>query len=236
MKGGLFNTYINKPYSTLKVYEEIFLNHEHRRAPGFKNAKHLLLDIGANMGMYTVAMCSADTNLRVVCVEPNPQTYDLLVRNIHSNHLDDRVTAINKACWVEDTSLQLLSLPSNNSNASVEQYASLNSWLSTPLAQKETVKSVTLREILSELDSSVDILKVDTEGSEFEILKGAGNYLSVIKRIVVEYHSIGLRNDVLNLLIEQGFSLELETQDPPNNITTFGNVYVSRLKPHAVEN
>lgn len=52
----------------------------------------VLVDIGANVGMYTV-FAAATRRVRVYAFEPESQNYALLNRNIVANRLDDRVRA-----------------------------------------------------------------------------------------------------------------------------------------------
>ena len=52
----------------------------------------MLLDCGANVGMYSV-WAAATRRARVVAFEPESQNYAILNRNILINNLTDRVTA-----------------------------------------------------------------------------------------------------------------------------------------------
>lgn len=52
----------------------------------------LLLDCGANVGMYTV-WAAATRQVRVIALEPEAQNFALLNRNIRENRLSDRVRA-----------------------------------------------------------------------------------------------------------------------------------------------
>src|SRR4029079_10392991 len=53
----------------------------------------LLLDVGANLGSYTV-LAGAGVGCRVVALEPSSDTYKRLVANVRSNRIADRVTAL----------------------------------------------------------------------------------------------------------------------------------------------
>src|SRR5262245_11213846 len=53
---------------------------------------HVLLDIGANVGMYTISAAVA-RGTTVYAFEPESQNYALLNRNIHDNGVSDRVFA-----------------------------------------------------------------------------------------------------------------------------------------------
>jgi hypothetical protein len=53
--------------------------------------------------------------------------------------------------------------------------------------------------------AKIDILKIDTEGYEVECLKGAQETLRRTDRIVLEYHSFDLRDEVMTILENSGF-------------------------------
>lgn len=103
------------------------------------------------------------------------------------------------------------------------------------------VKSFLLSEVLMDY-SLVDLLKLDIEGSEYEVLKEAKGQLHRVKRLFVEYHCFEKEEerlpDLLNLLAEAGFSYQIsgENWNKPfvNSFPDIGlkytlNVYASRF-------
>lgn len=227
LKGGTINARSHKPYSTMMVYQEIFLGNEHQKAAGFDLAQGTLIDIGANEGFYTIKMCLRNPNLQAICVEPSSATYRLLRQNIKLNNLENRVKLIKAAVWSDNQKQTLLSLPSTTSNAGLVNSSVHSPWLLRKGARKETVPAITLEEILRMASSEVDLLKIDTEGSELEILKGGIESLDRVRRVVVEYHSEYLREAVMSLLADKGFKCSYETRDDPVSITS-GNLYFNR--------
>jgi FkbM family methyltransferase len=53
-----------------------------------------LLDIGANIGSYSLYAAERHPDLRIVAVEPNPLNLSILVRNIVANKLGDRILVV----------------------------------------------------------------------------------------------------------------------------------------------
>jgi FkbM family methyltransferase len=70
------------------------------------------LDIGANVGYYSILAALANPDAEVVAFEPVPQLYDRLVRNIELNQLTSRITALKLAVGYR-TGLVPLYVPNN---------------------------------------------------------------------------------------------------------------------------
>jgi len=71
------------------------------------------------------------------------------------------------------------------------------------------VSIATLDQVVTTLAvSRIDLLKIDTEGSEVAVLRGAERTLRVVLRIIVEYHSRDLLRSVEDILARAGFSRE----------------------------
>src|ERR1019366_233441 len=70
------------------------------------------------------------------------------------------------------------------------------------------VPSVTLDTIVAPYET-VDLLKIDTEGAEYQALPSAtADTLSRIRRIEMEYHPSGDPRALLRLLADRGFSVD----------------------------
>jgi FkbM family methyltransferase len=224
LKKGDFLAVTNRPYSTFFVYKEIFLNNEHMNNRNFKKAE-TIVDIGANQGFYTIRMCKENKNLKVYCYEPNKETFRLLRKNISLNCLSDRVKLNNLGVWKENGKQVLISIPGNSSNATLESSASKSPWLKRKIARREIINTITLSEIHNSIpEKYIDILKIDTEGSEYDILSADLNVLKYYKKIVVEYHSKKLREQIINILTNNNFELVDETTDEKINVES-GNIY-----------
>ncbi len=121
------------------------------------------IDIGANVGLHTLAACKAvGSEGRVVAVEPNPRLVELLDKTLRFNRLSDLVTVV--PCAIggskRKTSLHI---------ASISGHSSI-----FPISNQTSAASVdvnTLAELLKETDDVPRIIKVDAEGAEYEILK-----------------------------------------------------------------
>jgi len=142
-----------------------------------ENKKILFLDIGADIGTYSVTVGNAFKDyggLRIMAFEPADSNYALLVENIGLNGLEGKAEALNFALFSEDD---------KNLGFQFEPEAPGNSSLSA--GGTETVLTKTLDSALRgrlEHYHSV-VAKLDVEGAETEVLKGAKGVLGSGKDI-----------------------------------------------------
>lgn len=141
----------------------------------------VIIDIGANIGTYTVWSSQKAKRGRVYAYEPDINNFVLLKRNIKENHC--RNVEINRlAVSKKSGDITLFTQPeSNNVNHSL---------YSDGYGEEVMVPSTTLEEIISDHDLKiVDVLKIDAEGAEYDILLNAKKKtLQKIQHIYLEYH------------------------------------------------
>ena len=147
------------------------------------NETDIFVDIGANVGAYTILACGA-RRARGYCFEPVPATYGRLTDNLLINHLGSRVTAFNLGVSDQEGALRFIA-DRNCSNhvASREDDA------------VETI-DVPVRSLDSILDRSAPtILKIDVEGFETRVLQGAPRILAnpSLHSVIMELNGSGRR-------------------------------------------
>lgn len=198
-------------YSSIDIYTEIFKENVHFLIPQFsgKDAK-LAIDLGANEGYYTLKLKQNNPKCKVIAVEPNPLAFEVLEKNVKSNKLND-VILINKAVCNKNGKMTL-EIVENVSAIGGKDLGIMNRpWLKREMVKKIKVDCITLSKLLQEYKvDKVDILKLDVEGMELEILKSSKNLLNRIHKIVVEWHSKKIRNELKRFLKENGFKLLYE--------------------------
>lgn len=168
-----------KNFTSLVLY---FLG---RRDPGIDRfiqrrirAGAVFVDAGANIGAYSVpASRQVGPGGRVVAFEAHPVTYAYLARNVAQNGLGN-VVALNNALgsksgWVE--------MDYQRSNPGESHVAAGHK----PTAPR--VELVTLDDTLARLGiARIDYLKIDVEGYELEVLRGARGIIDRSPGIVVQ--------------------------------------------------
>ena len=132
------------------------------------------VDVGANVGIHSLIMANlVGTGGKVHAYEPAPSIFERLLRNIQFNQCSNinarNVAASNQICAI--------------GFADVSDRANIGQSHVDPSATT-TVQSVTLDSELMREDS-ISLIKVDVEGHELEVLKGAQEILSVHRPAVV---------------------------------------------------
>src|SRR5919112_697369 len=151
----------------------------------------IVVDIGAHMGRYTIiASKRVGTNGKVVAIEAHPGNFEMLNRNIKLNQLAN-VIPLNYAVYSKETKIKLY-VPDEESGYTI--YHTLISDRATNEEKFVEVNANTLDYLLQSKgikQEEVNWIKIDVEGAEFEVLKGAANILSKSKDIalLIEVHN-----------------------------------------------
>ena len=172
----------------------------------------IVVDIGAHMGRYTIISSKrVGTNGKVVAIEAHPGNFEMLNRNIKLNQLTN-VIPLNYAVYSKETKIKLY-LPEEDSG-----YTIYNTIMSNRAGTEDKFVEVNANTLdcLLQLDQireeEVNWVKIDVEGAEFEVLKGATNVLSKSKDIalLIEVHGSDNYEPILNFLNLYNFKIEFE--------------------------
>ena len=154
----------------------------------------VVVDVGAHIGRYTIiASKRVGINGKVVSIEADPGNFEMLNRNIRLNKLSN-IIPLNYAAYSKETKIKLY-FPSKESRHTI-----YNTVMSDRAQNEEKfveVNANTLDYILQQQkgikQEQVNWIKIDVEGAEFEVLKGAHNILSKNKDIalLIEVHNLG---------------------------------------------
>jgi FkbM family methyltransferase len=144
-----------------------------------------VFDVGAHIGMFTLGAAKRIGDGRVYAFEPAPQTYDILRRHVAYNGWEDRVEAVQAV--VSDTEGTMpfyvyglsmaASLGRDNVALSPEQFEQ-------PI-QEIQVASVTLDAFCAERGVEPDLVKIDVEGAELRVLRGAERVLREVRPVIL---------------------------------------------------
>jgi FkbM family methyltransferase len=141
---------------------------------------HCVLDVGANVGDWSAAALAINPNLEVHCFEPNPSTFAALSQR--SLKGDVRLNAF--ALGAESAEHEL------NVYGELDGLNSLYERAGTTPVRRERIKVETLDKYAA--DAGIDeigLLKIDTEGHELAVMRGAESMLRSgrIRMVQFEY-------------------------------------------------
>jgi len=129
----------------------------------------VILDIGANTGVYALAAKAVNPGAEVIAVEPVARIYDKLVDNIGLN--EGTVKAVHAAATSHTGTVVLYDQPQSEHVLSVSLNPEWNKE-STAIRPVE-VPAYTVADLLAmHGNTSVDLLKIDVETHEAEVLRG----------------------------------------------------------------
>ena len=148
----------------------------------FLRKEDFFVDIGANIGSYTV-LAGGHIGAKTFSFEPLPLTFSHLERNIAINQMRKNVTAFNVALGSEKGSINFTKSFDTMNHVAVEGEPDS---ISVPV---DTLDNILLNQEVPLL------MKIDVEGFETEVIKGASNTLKQpgLKAIIIELNGSGLR-------------------------------------------
>ena len=136
-----------------------------------------IVDGGANIGLASRFFLRRYPAAHAVAVEPFPETMEVCKRNLEA--FSDRASAIQGAVWPQEGTVDL--------DPQGQEWA--NQVKASSHAKGNSVPAYSMSSLISLSGGSVDILKLDVEGSEKEIFKtGTMEWLPFVRNIVIELH------------------------------------------------
>ena len=134
----------------------------------------IMLDIGANIGRMSIPRVILGDAQLVYCAEPEPLNYACLVRNVHDNGLRGLVMPDRVAIGADNTTVQIMRGKSPGGHRVVAPGERV---------KRETidVRSRTLDTWCEELaidTRQITFIKIDAQGSELNVLRGASRLLA----------------------------------------------------------
>ncbi len=162
----------------------------------------VFFDIGANIGTYSILM--AKKNKKVIAFEPIRSNYNALCINAMLNNVEDKITCYPFALGDKAENAEFV-FDLLNTGASHKAGIELDDVLNDP-EEKETVKIIPLDDIIKELNikkSDRLFLKIDVEGMEEKVLKGAANFIHSFPNILIVMESVHSGKDKLEHILNE---------------------------------
>src|SRR2546428_417418 len=139
----------------------------------------VVVDIGAHIGLFSVFASRALNPKRIICVEPNPQNFELLRKNLSNNRVEG----------VRTFEIAIAG-QSGERRISIDPFNSGGHSLTDRGGHWQQINVITLQDLFDWAKiSDCALLKMDCEGAEMEILdKASDELLARMSAICFEYH------------------------------------------------
>ncbi len=166
--------------SDVPTFSQIFIHKEYDFPINFQ--PKLIIDAGANVGYAAIWFANQFPNSQIIAVEPEKSNFDLLKINTSKYK---NIKLVNAAIWSKQTNLKLVKshFPwSGHWDFQIKE---------TKHQNQNSLKAVTIGDILKQTSrQTIDILKIDIEGSEKEIFSNhnSQSWLEKTKMIIIELH------------------------------------------------
>lgn len=191
---------IRKNSSDTQVFKQVLIDKEYFpiiKLIELKNESKsikLIVDAGANMGLSSVFFNYYFPNANIIAIEPELSNFNTLQKNILRNSLVKTILPINKALWINSS--DSLTIANNfrdgkNWSCAIQQSTS----------EVGKVEPITLKEIVNQYATegkTIDIMKIDIEGSEAILFENESFVDLVIKKVrflCIEIHHEKMCNE-----------------------------------------
>jgi FkbM family methyltransferase len=206
--------------SLLPLYEIYFLRC-YEAVPGFApEMGESVIDVGASVGVYSFRCSTAvGPTGRVIAVEPHPGAYRLLERNMLNTGASN--IYLERVALSSEEGSALLYFASDSNVGTLQPQAG-------PFAE---VGVMTLDGLIERFHlSSVALVKIDVEGAEVMVLRGATKSLREgrIARLAIEMHEDRAIDEIRDILESAGYSVTVRHFKPGLLGASFPVVFASR--------
>lgn len=137
----------------------------------------VILDVGANFGYLSLVWATTiSKNGKIHAFEPNNQVYNSFQKSINGNKLDKSIHLNNLAVGKKDGFVNLYSSSTSSNTRNISE----------SIGPESSIRMISLDSYVEENEiESCDLIKIDVDGIEYEILKGAENLLKKFRPILI---------------------------------------------------
>ncbi len=169
--------------SDILTFTEVIQQEVYREAVTAVRDCQTVIDLGANIGLASRYFADHFPNCKILAVEPNPGTYEVLLLNVERLVANRRCRTLRAAVWSSEKILTggALDDPNHFSAFAVHESADASG--------EDSIAGWPMSKIIADSGfERVDLLKVDIEGAEVALFTGNVNWLQQVRTIAIEFH------------------------------------------------
>lgn len=169
--------YLRKNTTDINLFYEIILCNEYN--VHYNETCENVIDAGANIGLYSIIMANKFPNARIICIEPDKENYDILLKNIHGY---PNIAAENKGLWNECTDLKIYD------KYNIGKWGMVVEKTNDP--SQSSIVAIDIPYLIEKYEiEKIDVLKIDIESSEYELFDHSyESWLIKTKMLIIELH------------------------------------------------
>ena len=185
MKAPLQGTiFLREVGSDILTFNEVIKEQIYENILSYVGRCETVIDLGANIGLASLYFAHHFPTCRVLSVEPNPGSYQMLVTNLRGLIKKGRCKTLQAAVWGSETTL----VPGPLDELEHFSAFATREGIGAPPHSIE-MQGLPMPTIVAHSGfERIDILKVDIEGAEIELFKGDLGWLTKVRSIAIEFH------------------------------------------------
>lgn len=161
-----------------------------------------IIDAGANIGLFTLIYSVKYPNAKIIAIEPESENYELLLRNTEDI---ENVVCLKGGVWNKDTTINILETYDKKEWGFIVQECTI--------PNGNEIKGISIATIIKRFKiPHIDILKMDIEGSEYEVFsENYKEWLQVTQSLIIEMHEWikpGCEKIISDVMELEGFEFE----------------------------
>ncbi len=192
------------------VFEEVFKDLDYQQCDNIiQNAKNCILDMGAHIGLFSIYCAVLNPGVKIFAFEPDERNFSLLKKNLKLNRINN-VYVKNIAVGPED-GVKSFYLSADSHNHSLISRSENQKTVKVQVKTPDTING----KILNREDlSNIDLVKMDIEGSEYDVLASmSDNLIRKTTAFFIELHDCQNRRKTdlpVSLLRKNGFRVSVK--------------------------
>lgn len=198
-------------------------------------SKGVILDVGANIGGYSVMLRNKKVSLPIYAFEPHPVAYNKLEEAASMHHF----IPVQKGAGETALTTFIYDYVENKGSEHASMYKEVIADFRKSEVEEIAIDLTTIDEFIEDRQlTEIALLKVDTEGNELNVLKGARRAIAngVINVIQVEFNEMNVISrtffkDIIDILPGYDFYRLL-----PDGLKALGEYNVASFEIFAFQN